>query len=135
MKVAFIDGEVYVDMSNEELFTHVAVKGEISRVWATLKLEHDLGECFPDGGLVTQKEANVSNNPDAIFVLWETVESGRVQFIPRKAAKGQFTEIQRCRPMRCWKSSATVPCERYSATARGVSSGRCPRILACGRSR
>lgn len=93
VKVAFIDGMVYVDMGNEELFTHVAVKGEISRVWSNLNQEHDLGECFPDGGLVTHEEANVSNNPDAIFVIWKTLESGLLQFIPREGAEGQYTEI------------------------------------------
>src|SRR5438309_2338659 len=64
VKVAFIDGEVYVEMGNEEIFTHIAVKTEIIRVWATLNLDLDLGECIGDGALFTQEEANVSNNAD-----------------------------------------------------------------------
>jgi Uma2 family endonuclease len=94
VRVAFLDGEIYLDMSNEELETHVAVKGEIGRVLSTLVRDSKLGKYYGDGVLVTNEAANVSNNPDALFLSWETIDSRRVQLIPREGEEGQYTEIE-----------------------------------------
>src|SRR5271169_2973749 len=63
LRVAFIEGEIYLDMSNEELETHVMVKGEISRCLMNLNRDLDLGRFLVDGALITNVEAQVSNNP------------------------------------------------------------------------
>jgi Uma2 family endonuclease len=94
VRAAFIDQEVFLEMSNEELETHVLVKGEIARVLMTLCRELKNGKFYPDGALITNKQARVSNNPDASFVARETLEAGRVQLIPRQGAEGQYIEME-----------------------------------------
>src|SRR5437899_2348687 len=44
LRVAFIDGEIYIDMSNEEIQTHVLTKGEIRRTVMNLNRDLDLGQ-------------------------------------------------------------------------------------------
>lgn len=94
LPVHFVEQEVYLDMSNEELATYVLAKGEIQRVVANLNVELDLGKFFPDGALVTNIKARVSNNPDAALLTWETLKAKRARLVPRKRAKDQFREIE-----------------------------------------
>jgi Uma2 family endonuclease len=94
VRVTFIDGEIILDMSNEELETHNEVKTEIVRVLATINHDHDLGKFYSDGVLVSNEAAGVSNNPDAVFLTWQTPEGGRATFVPRKAREGQYIEIE-----------------------------------------
>jgi Uma2 family endonuclease len=94
LRVAFINGEIFLDMSNEELQTHVAVKDEITRCLLTLIRELDLGQFFGDGALVTNVEAGVSNNPDSAFIKWASLEDGLARLVPRKDRQGRFVEIE-----------------------------------------
>lgn len=94
VRVTYIGGEIDLDMSNEEIQTHVAVKTEVARVLANLARELDSGMLLGDGVLVTNEAADVSNNPDATFVRFETVEAGRVRLIPRHGSEGEFSEIE-----------------------------------------
>src|SRR5262249_38904237 len=59
LRVAFIQGEIYLEMSNEELETHVVVKDELIRVLKTLNRELKLGRFYGDGVLVTNEVADV----------------------------------------------------------------------------
>jgi Uma2 family endonuclease len=93
VKVAFLDGEVYIDMSNEEVGTHVAVKTEIIRVLAGVVKEARSGKFLCDGVLVTNEPAEVSNNPDAVFVSFKSLRAKRVEMVPREDAPRQFIEL------------------------------------------
>src|SRR5258708_18522346 len=77
LRVTYVDQEIYLDMSKEELQTHVVVKGEIARGIMNLSRDTKLGQFYPDGVLITNKAAGVSNNPDGVFVRWESLEKGR----------------------------------------------------------
>jgi Uma2 family endonuclease len=90
-KTWFIDGEVWIDMSKEQIFTHVALKTEITSVLYSLTKANKTGRVLSDGVLVTNPAANLSGNPDAIFVAHETVTAGRVRLVPGK--EGGFTEM------------------------------------------
>jgi Uma2 family endonuclease len=87
-RISYIDGEIVVDMSPEELSTHNPVKGETSRVVATIVKEDDLGIFYSDRTLVKNAAANLSNEPDASFISWESWQSGRVRIRPRRLKKG-----------------------------------------------
>ena len=56
LRVTFVDGEIYLDMSWEEIETHNKVKTEILRVLSNLNVELDQGELFSDGVLVSNAE-------------------------------------------------------------------------------
>ena len=65
VKVAFIDGEVYVDMANEEIFTHVAAKDEIVKRMAIAQSRNRIlgGNASVTAALLRMKRQKVSNNP------------------------------------------------------------------------
>jgi Uma2 family endonuclease len=91
---AFLGGGLYIDLTMEEIETHNKVKTEISRVIANLNGELDLGEFYSDGVLLTNLDAEVSNEPDGVFVLWESLEKGRAVSVPREGHDGQYAEIE-----------------------------------------
>src|SRR5947207_1423284 len=82
VRLSFIGSEIFIDMSGERVDTHVVVKGEISRVLANLVKKEDLGRFFADGVLLTHTAAGVSNQPDASFAAWGSIERGRLRLVP-----------------------------------------------------
>ncbi|MCI0463439.1 MAG: Uma2 family endonuclease [Gemmataceae bacterium] len=94
VRATFVAGEIYLDMSKEELETHNKVKGEVGRVILNLNRDLDLGEYYGDGVLVSNEEAEVSNNPDGTFFTWKALDAGRVRLVPRTTAEGQYLEIE-----------------------------------------
>ena len=89
--VFFLQGDVWVDMSKEQIFSHVALKGEISSVLRVLTKKRRLGRLLPDGLLLTNEVADVSGNPDATFVSKESFRAGRVELI--EGAEEGFVEL------------------------------------------
>jgi Uma2 family endonuclease len=81
--ISLIEGELFIDMSPERLESHSAVKLEVTRVLATLVHDGDLGQFLPDGMWITNDEAGVSNEPDAMFAGWESFERGAIELIIR----------------------------------------------------
>ena len=83
LPVTFLRGEVMIDMSMEEIRTHSAVKTEVSGVLWTLNREVEFGDLYINGVLVTNKQADVSNNPDMVAVFWESLERNLVRYVTR----------------------------------------------------
>lgn len=94
VRVAFVDGEIYYDMSNEEMETHNKPKNEILRVLMNLNRKLKIGTYYGDGVLLTHEDAEVSNNPDGIFLRRATIRSGKVHLVPREGEQEQFVEIE-----------------------------------------
>ena len=84
LPVAFIRGEVYLDMSKEAIRTHAAVKTPVAVTLGNLNQEIDFGDLYINGVLVTNVSAQVSNNPDMVAVFWESLEAGRVRYVTKK---------------------------------------------------
>lgn len=93
-RISFLNGELFIDMSPEELENHNKVKEAIGRGVGNLNEECDAGEFFTDGVLVTNAAANLSTEPDGTFITWESLKAGRVKYIQRKDRRGEFVEIQ-----------------------------------------
>jgi len=93
-RVSFMDREIVIDMSQEELETHNKVKTELSRVLANLNKKLKLGEFYSDQTFITNVEASVSNEPDAAFARWETLEQQRLRLVPREGKEGQYLELE-----------------------------------------
>ncbi len=85
-------GEVWADMSKEQVFTHVGVKGAIFAELFAITKKARLGRMFTDGILLSNFEADISGNPDAMFLSKDTLASDRVRLI--EGARGGCTEIQ-----------------------------------------
>ena len=80
-QISFLRGEVWIDMSKEQLFTHNQVKTEYTRVLAGLIKMERLGRYYFDGAFLSNVDADVSNQPDGIFVSGESAQHGRVKVI------------------------------------------------------
>lgn len=90
-RIDYIKGEVWVDMSKEQLFTHIAAKTEIARVLAGLVKSARTGLFFSDGAFVTNVDADIAVNPDAVFVS-HAARQDRVRFLEGK--KRGYVEME-----------------------------------------
>lgn len=94
MRVAYLSGEIYLDMSKEELETHAKVKSEVCRVLLGLNHDLDLGDLYLDGVLVTNEEVELSTNPDGTLVTHKSLRSGRVKLVESREIGGLFVELR-----------------------------------------
>ncbi len=92
-KITFVAGEVIVDMSPESIDRHNFLKAEISAVLYQYVRQHRLGKFYADGVLISNTQAGVSNEPDASFVSYAGIRSGRVEFPPLKGDPRAGMEI------------------------------------------
>jgi len=90
-KLLYCRGEVMIDMGTEQIFTHVEVKTEITTVLRVLAREGKLGRMWAEGFLVTNEKAELSCNPDAVFVSNEAFTAKRVKLVEGK--EGGFVEL------------------------------------------
>lgn len=81
-RIDFLAGEIWIDMSEEQLFSHVRVKGEFCRVLTNLEREQRQGFYLVDGARVSHPEADLSAVPDGVFILNASVQTLRVQLVP-----------------------------------------------------
>jgi Uma2 family endonuclease len=93
-RVSFLQQEILIDMAPEELETHNKIKTEIGRVIPNLNVELNLGIYYSDRSLVSNVKANLSTEPDATFVTWESLEQNRVRLVPRQGQSGQYLELE-----------------------------------------
>jgi len=83
--------EVWIDMSKEQVFTHNLVRTAVTSELYNLVNRLDLGLLLSDGVLFTNREADLSGNPDLLFISYDSREQERVELIEGKF-RG-YTEI------------------------------------------
>ena len=76
--VSFLDGEIWVDMDMEQLFTHNQVKTEFTVVLGRLTKEEEMGYFFSDRALLSNESANLSTERDGTFCSFDALEERRV---------------------------------------------------------
>jgi Uma2 family endonuclease len=91
-RIWWLRGKVWIDMSREQVFTHILVKTRITVCLDQLVEEGQLGLFLGDGLLLSNFAADISGNPDATFISNDTFQSDRVRLI--EGAKGGYVEIQ-----------------------------------------
>jgi Uma2 family endonuclease len=94
VRVTYLQGEIILDMSNEEVNAHVAVKTEIYGVLGPMVKRERLGRFYSDGVLLTNVAAEVSNNPDSLFLSRDTLDSARAKLVPKKGAEHLYRELE-----------------------------------------
>lgn len=80
--IAYLGGEISIDMSPERLGKHNAAKSELTHVLYQLIRANDLGRFLSDRMLLSNEAADISNEPDAFFVSWASLAAGRVRLVP-----------------------------------------------------
>jgi Uma2 family endonuclease len=91
-KIWWLRGKVWADMSSEQIFSHLEVKGAVFYALRAIVEDVDSGLMFTDGLTLTNKLADLSGNPDATFISHEALADGRVKLI--KGKRGGYTEVQ-----------------------------------------
>src|SRR5713101_2767091 len=65
-RIWYLPGGVWVDMSKEQLFTHVLLKTEIASVLRPLAKRNKLGIYLTDGAFFSNEEADIAGKPDGL---------------------------------------------------------------------
>ena len=91
-RVSYLAGEIWIDMSMEQLFTHNKVKTEFFIVLGSLIKSGRLGDFFSDGASISCPQADLSTVPDAVFLSRRSVRTGRVRLVA--GAHQGFVEIE-----------------------------------------
>ncbi len=78
--ISYIQKEVWLDLKMEE-FAHNRVKGEIASVLTFLTKRTSLGIYFHDRFRLINWKANVSTEPDGMFVLYETLQNDQAKLV------------------------------------------------------
>jgi Uma2 family endonuclease len=81
-RIDYLEGNVEVDMSPEDLYTHSAVKTAVVSTLAKLVVDPDLGEVFIDRTRITSRFANLSVEPDVVVVLLDSLYQEKVRPVP-----------------------------------------------------
>lgn len=74
-RFAYLDGHLWVDLTMERMIQN-QIKKEINRVLANIERTEDLGYYIVDRMLLTNLEANLSAEPDGMFVSNRRYEEG-----------------------------------------------------------
>jgi Uma2 family endonuclease len=90
--ISYLDGELWVDLSMEQLFTHNQVKTQYTVVLGGISESGQLGYFFIDRVRLSNLEANLSTEPDGLFVSYEAIRTGRVRLI--KGAEQGYIELE-----------------------------------------
>jgi Uma2 family endonuclease len=89
--IAYLGGDLFIDMGPEELETHNNIRTEVGTAVYGLNKRLKRGTYYASGALVSNRRAKLSTEPDGTFVLWATLESGRVRLPSR--GTGEFMEL------------------------------------------
>jgi hypothetical protein len=82
-RICWFDGEVWVDMSKEQIFSHVLVKTEVGIVLGGVVKAGRLGLFLVDGALLSNVDADIAVVPDALFASTDALQD-RVRLIEGK---------------------------------------------------
>jgi len=94
-RIDYIAGRIEVDMSPEDFFCHGTLKTEIARVLGNLVKAETLGHLVIDSTRVSSPEADLSAEPDIVFISHETLKSGRARLVPKAGGEaGRYVEIE-----------------------------------------
>jgi Uma2 family endonuclease len=94
-RIDYLSGKIEVDMSPEDFFCHGTLKSEISGVLYQRVKQGGLGYLLIDSTRVSCPEADLSVEPDIVFVSSDTLDSGRARLVPGATHEpGRYVELE-----------------------------------------
>ena len=94
-RIDYVDGRIEVDMSPEDLFTHGTPKGDIFVVLHGQVKKKKLGHLFVDSTRIASAAAELSAEPDIVFVSRSSISSNRVRLVPKSSGEpGRYVELE-----------------------------------------
>jgi Uma2 family endonuclease len=80
--VSYLNGVIWVDPNMEEFLSHNRVKQAYNTMFGMLLMRQASGCFVPDRMLLVNVAANLSTEPDGLFYLWSTMQTGRLRLVP-----------------------------------------------------
>jgi Uma2 family endonuclease len=77
-RISYLRGEIWVDLSMEKFYTHNQAKTEITHVLYALVKSAGTGRYLGDGMRLRNDAADISSEPDGMYVSYEALKEGRV---------------------------------------------------------
>jgi len=94
-RIDYLAGRIEVDVSPEDLYTHGKLKTTLIAVLQRIVEKGDLGDLFSDRARVSCPEADLSAEPDLVFVSYGAVEGGRVRLVPKSTGEAdRYVEME-----------------------------------------
>ena len=94
-RIDYIAGRIEVDMSPEDFFCHGTLKGEIFGVLHQRVKQGKLGHLVSDRTRISSVAADLSAEPDIVFLSHEALASGRVRLVPKAGGElGRYVEVE-----------------------------------------
>jgi Uma2 family endonuclease len=94
-RIDYLAGRIEVDMSPEDIFCHGTLKTEMVSVLGQLVKQRGLGYLLSDRTRVSCPEADLSVEPDIVFLSEESLETGRVRLIPKATGEAdRYVEVE-----------------------------------------
>lgn len=94
-RIDFIGGHIEVDMSPEDIFTHSTLKTEVVGGLRHIVKQRGTGYLFSDSTRVSCPAADLSVEPDVVFVSDESLDNGRVRLIPKASSEpDRYVEVE-----------------------------------------
>lgn len=93
-RISFLNGEVIVDMSPEDLETHNKCKTGLTAGWYNFLTTCDVGEVISDGMLLLNEDADLGTEPDGLLCLYDSIRSKRVQYSEVVEGSERFVEVR-----------------------------------------
>jgi Uma2 family endonuclease len=94
-RIDYLDGEIHVDRTSEDLQTHGTPKTALAAELFVLVAKPQRGYVFVDRTRVTSAAAELSAEPDLVVVLFSSLDAGRVRQVPAaRRTPGRFIELE-----------------------------------------
>ncbi len=94
-RIDYIGGRIEVDMSPENLFFHGSIKTEVVGELRDVVRSAGGGYLFSDRTRVSSPHADLSAEPDVVYLSAETIDSGRVRLVPSAGGEADgYVEIE-----------------------------------------
>ncbi len=94
-RIDFINGNIEIDMSPENAFTHGSPKVKLIQVLSAIVEKDDAGYLFSDRMRCSSVPADLSVEPDIIFISHDALDSGRVKLIEQAGGnEDDFIELE-----------------------------------------
>jgi hypothetical protein len=91
-RIDYLAGQGWIDMSKEQIFSHLRLKAVFPRVVGGFVEANDLGLYLPDGARLSHPEADLSAVPDAVYLSKETIQQMRARLL--QGAEAGYVEIE-----------------------------------------
>jgi Uma2 family endonuclease len=94
-RIDFIEGRIEVDMAPEDFFCHGTLKTEIAAVLQQRVKRGRLGHLCIDSTRISSTAADLSAEPDIVFLSHEALKSGRARLVPKAGGRpGRYIEVE-----------------------------------------